>query len=183
MWQYYRDDQNDNITQSESLKFNMKITGKTSAAGNTKDVKIAVPLKYLSDFWRNLEMPLINCEINPIVTWYYNCVISSMTGATKFKITDTKPYVSVITLSTQDDEKRLKHLKSSFKRATNWNKYQPKVSTERRNQYLHFLIDPNFQRVNRTFVLSFEHEEVRKVNTEYYRPKVEIKDYVMIEIT
>ena len=71
----------------------MKITGKTSAAGNTKDVKIAVPLKYLSDFWRNLEMPLINCEINLIVTWYYNCVISSVTGARKFKITDTKPYV------------------------------------------------------------------------------------------
>ena len=63
-WQYYKDDPNDNITQSESFKSKIKITGKTSAAGNTKDVDIIVPLKYLSNFWRTLEMSLINCEVN-----------------------------------------------------------------------------------------------------------------------
>ena len=62
LWQYYKDDPNDNITQSESFKSKIKITGKTPAAGNTKDVEIIVPLKYLSNFWRTLEMPLINCE-------------------------------------------------------------------------------------------------------------------------
>ena len=69
LWQYYRDDPNDNIKQSESFKFKIKIPVKTFAAGNTKDVEIIVPLKYLSNFWRTLEMPLISCEINPILTW------------------------------------------------------------------------------------------------------------------
>ena len=64
----YRDDGNDNITQSGSFKFKTKITRKTSAAENTKHTEIAVPLKYLSNFWRTLEMPLINCEINFILT-------------------------------------------------------------------------------------------------------------------
>ena len=69
LWQYYKDDPNDNITQSESFKSKIKITGKTPAAGNTKNVEIIVPLKYLSSFWRTLEMPLINCEVNLILIW------------------------------------------------------------------------------------------------------------------
>ena len=69
LWKYYRDDPNDNIKQSESFKYKIKIPGKTSADGNTKDVEITVPLKYLSDFWKTFEMPLINCEINIILTW------------------------------------------------------------------------------------------------------------------
>ena len=71
------DDPNDNIGQSEQFKFKIKITGKTPAGGNTKDVEIAVPLKYLSNFWRTLEMPLISCEINLILTWSEDGVISS----------------------------------------------------------------------------------------------------------
>ena len=182
MWQYYRDDPNNYVTQSESFKFKIKIAGKTPAAGNTKDVEIAVPLKYLSNFWRTLEMPLINCEVNLILTWSSTCVITNSTGAGRFAITDTKLYVPVVTLSTQDNAKLLQQLKSGFKRTINWNKYQPKVSPERRNQYLDFLIDPSFQGVNRLFVLSFENEEDRKVHTGYYLPKVEIKDYnVMID--
>ena len=57
LWQYYRDEPNDNLADSESFKCKIKITGKTSAAGNEKDVEIMVPLKYLSNFWRTLEMP------------------------------------------------------------------------------------------------------------------------------
>ena len=182
LWLYYRDDPNDNITQPESFKFKIKITGKTPAAGNTKDVEIAVPLKYLSNFWRTLEMPLINCEFNLILTWSSTCVITNSTGAGRFAITDTKLYVPVVTLSTQDNAKLLEQLKSGFKRTINWNKYQPKVSPERQNQYLDFLIDPSFQGVNRLFVLSFENEEDRKVHIGYYLPKVEIRDYnVMID--
>ena len=109
------------------------MTGKNTAAGNTKDVEIAVPLKYLSNFWRTLEMPLSNCEINLILTWFEDCVISSEKhGETKFKITDTKLYVPVVTLSTQDNTKLLQ-LKSGFKRAINWNKYQTKVLAEGQN--------------------------------------------------
>ena len=164
------------MTQSESFKYKTKIRGKTSAAENTKDVKIAVPLKYLSKFWRTLEMPLINCEINLTLTWSESCVISSATGETKFRITDAKVYAPVLTSSTQDNAKLLQQLKAGFKRTINWNKYQAKVSTEGENQFLDFLIDPSFQGVNRLFVLSFENEDDRKVHTGYYLPKVEIKD-------
>ena len=177
LWQYYRDDPDDNIIESESLKFKTKITGKTSDADNKK-----ISLKYLSKFWRTLEMPLINCEINLILTSSEDCVISSAAGETKFKVADTKLYVSVVSLSTQDNAKLLEQLKSGFKRTINWNKYQPKISPERQNLYLDFLIDPSFQGVNRIFVLSFENEDDRKVHTGYYLLKVEIKDYhVMID--
>ena len=63
LWQYYRDEPNDNLADSESFKSKIKITGKTPDNGNEKNVEIMVPLKYLSNFWRTLEMPLINCEI------------------------------------------------------------------------------------------------------------------------
>ena len=66
--QYYKDISNDNLARSESFKYKVKITGKTPADGNTKDVEIIVSLKYLSNFWRTLEMPLINCEVNLILT-------------------------------------------------------------------------------------------------------------------
>ena len=69
LWQYYRDEPNDNLANSESFKFKVKITGKTPAAHNDKNVEIMVPLKYLSNFWRTLEMPLINSEVNLILTW------------------------------------------------------------------------------------------------------------------
>ena len=64
--QYYRDDPNDEITRSESFKYKTKITGKTSAAGNTKDVKTAMSWKYLSDFWRTLEMSFLEDSWNVV---------------------------------------------------------------------------------------------------------------------
>ena len=84
-------------------------------------------------------MPLINCEISIILTWSDTCVISSATRETKFAIVDTKIYVLIVTLSAQDNAKLLEQLRSGFKRTTNWNKYQLKVSTERQNQYFNFL--------------------------------------------
>ena len=74
LWQYFRDDPNDNIAQSELFKFKIKITGKTPAAGNANDVKIVVPLKYFSNFLRTLEILLINYEINLILSWPEDCV-------------------------------------------------------------------------------------------------------------
>ena len=72
---------------------------------------MVVPLKTFSNFWRTLAMPLINCEINLILTWSKNCVISSAIGKTKFKITDTKRFLKVVTLSTQENAKLLEKLK------------------------------------------------------------------------
>ena len=107
LWQYYKDEPNDNLANSESSKYKLKITGRTPADGNTKDVEITLPLKYLSIFWRTLEMPLINCEVNLILTWSKDCVITNSTGTGKFEIKDTKLYVPVVTLSTQDNAKLL----------------------------------------------------------------------------
>ena len=90
LWQYYRDEPNDNLADSESFKSKIKITGKTPNNSNRKDVEIMVPLKYLSNFWRALEMPLINCEVNLILTWSSTCVFTNSTGAGTFKITDPK---------------------------------------------------------------------------------------------
>ena len=136
LWQYYKDDPNSNIEWSELFKSKIKITGKTPAAGNTKDVEIIVPLKYLSNFWRTLEMPLINCEVNLILTWSKDCVITNSTGEGKFAITETKLYVPVVTLSTQDNAKLLQQLKSGFKRTINWNKYESSVKTFAKNRYV-----------------------------------------------
>ena len=91
LWQNYRDDPNNIIKRSQSIKYKIKITGNFPADGSAKDNKIAVPLKYLNNFWRTLEMPLINCEINLILTQSVNCVISSATGETNCKVTGTKP--------------------------------------------------------------------------------------------
>ena len=176
LWQYYKDDPKDNIGQSESFKSKIKITGKTPAAGNTKDVEIIVPLKYLRNFWRKLEIPLINCEVDLILTWSKDFVIINSTGAEKFKITETKLYVPVVTLSTQDTAKLLQQLKSVFKRTINWNKYESSPKTYAQNRYLNQLINPSFQGVNRLFVLSFKNENDRTSHSTYYLPKAEIKE-------
>ena len=182
LWQYYKDDPNDNLTDSESFKSKVKVTGNTPAAGNTKDVEIIVPLKYLSNFWRTLETPLINCEVNLILTWPKDCVITNPTGEGRFAITETKLYVPVVTLSTKDNEKLLQQLKSGLKKTINWNKYQSSIKTFAQNRYLNYLINPSFQGLNRFFVLPFENENGRTSHSTYYLPKVEIKDYnVMID--
>ena len=125
-------------------------------------------------------MLLINCKTNIILTWSKDCDVSSANGETKSKIADRKIYASVVTWSTQDNAKLLEQLKSGFKRAIEWNKYETKASTEGVNQYLDLLIDPSFQAVNRLFVLLFENEGDRKVHTGYYLAKVEMKDNIIM---
>ena len=94
-------------------------------------------------------MLLINCEVNFILTWSKDCVISSATGETKFAITEAKLYVPVVTSSAQDNAKLLQQLKSGFKRTINWNKHESSVKTFAQNRYLNYLIDRSFQGVNR----------------------------------
>ena len=84
-----------------------------------------------------------------------------MNGGTKFKLTEIKLYVPVVTLSTQDNAKLLQQLKSGFKRTINWNKYESNIKTFAQNGYLNHLINPIFQRGNRRFVLFFVNENDR----------------------
>ena len=135
-----------------------------------------VPLKYLSNFWRTLEISLINREVNLILTWSSTCVITNSNGAGTFAITDTKLYVPVVTLSTQENTKFLQQLKSGFKRVINWNKYLSKPELLAQNPNLSHLIEPSFQGVNRLFVVAFENDDDRTSDEQYYLPK-EIKDY------
>ena len=127
-------------------------------------------------------MPLINCEVNLILTWSKDYVITNSIGEGKFAITKTKLYVPVVTVTTKNNEKLLQQLKSGFKKAINWNKYESSIKTFAQNRYLNYLINPSFQGVNRLFVLAFENENGRTSHSTYYLPKVETKDYnVMID--
>ena len=166
--QYFRDEPDDDLEDSESFKSKIKTTGKTPDDDNEKDVEIMVPLKYLSNFWRTLEMPLINFEVNLILTWSSTCVITDSNGAGTFAITDTKLYVPVVTLSTQENTKFLQQLKSGFKRVINWNKYLSKPESFRRNANLNYLVQPSFQGINRLFVLAFEGDTQRTSHSGYY---------------
>ena len=192
LWQYCKDiparGNNDEIAAfdannlTDSFKFKAKITGETGNDG-TKDVEIIVPLKYLSKVWRTLEMPLIYCEVNLILTWSSTCVIASVIAANQaatFAISDTKLYVPVVTLSTQENTRFLQQLKSGFKRVINWNKYLSKSELLAQNPNLNHLVEPSFQGINRLFVLAFENDNDRTSDEEYYLPTVEIKDYNIV---
>ena len=172
LWQYCKDIPARNNTNSaiiifaennltDSFNFKVKFIGKTGNSG-TKNVEIMVPLKHLSNFWRTLEMPLINCEINLILTWSSTCVLVATENPNQnatFEITDTKLYVPVVTLSTQKNAKFLPQLKSGFKTVINWNKYLSKPELLARNPNLNHLVEPSFQGVNRLFALAFENDD------------------------
>ena len=189
LWKYCKDIQpvnNDgNIANfngantTDSFLFKIKITGQTENNGRIDNVEIMVPLKYLSNFWRTLELPLINWEVEFILTWSAGCVIIYTDVANQvptFTITETNLYVPVVTLSTQDNAKLLSQLKSGFKRTISWNKYLSKPELLAQNPNLNHLVEPTFQGVNRPFVLVFEDDAQRTSNIRYYIPNVEIKD-------
>ena len=191
LYNYYRDeltnDDNDNfantnVVNSQVFKYKNKITGNkynvnAGADGydvnknGTQKVELAIPLKYLGNFWRALNIPLISCEVSLELKWNKNCVITSLerrqvdagspvvrdnapTGAT-LAINDCKLYVPVVTLSKDDEIKLLTNLKSRFKREIILNKYRSQMTTEAINNNLNILIDPTFTNVNRLFVLAY----------------------------
>ena len=206
LWNYYRDKpssdiggENNNVNcfikDSKSFDYKTSITGLLEGISRTKDVEIVVPLKYLSNFWRTLNMSLINCEINLILTWAENCVLTNkatrdtvpaqggnptlaaVNNATNvtFKIKDTKLHVPVVTLSTKDDNNFVEKLKSAFKRTIKWNNYRSEMTNQTKTNNLNYLIDPTFTKVNRLFVSSCENEEDRTSFSKCYVPIVEIK--------
>ena len=166
------------ILNSKSFDYKANFIGSVKNNDLTKiDVKIVIPLKYLSNFRKSLNIPLIKCEVELILTWFKICVlidksrrdgnyganpinrkIANPKNAT-FQITDTKLYVPVVTLSKENDIKLLEKLKSGLKRTIKWNKYRSQMSVQSNNNNLNYLIDPTFTNVNRLFVLSFERIE------------------------
>ena len=123
LWGFKRDEINNNANVSNddnapSFKYKASNIGNTENNGTKNGVKRAVPLKYLSNFWRSLEMPLINCKVKLSLTWIENCVLTAAANANEeiFKITDAKLYVLIVTLSAEDNAKLLDE---GFKRSTN----------------------------------------------------------------
>ena len=179
-WHYYKDEPFLNANgaiadfpadnnNSALLKFKTKIAGRTGNDG-TENVKMRVPLKYLGKFWRTLEMSLISCEINLVLTWPNRCFIidKPIVGQEQiFTITDTKLCDPFVTLATQDNVKLLEQLKPDLKKTINWNKHEPRVTVQDRNQHLDLLINRSFQGVNRLFVLSFQNNSYRTSYTRY----------------
>ena len=170
LWQHYKnepvlDNNNNNIDfpydnkNSISFKFKRQIQTEN---GGTKYFEIMVSLKSQTNFWRTLEMSLINCEISFQSKWSKDCYQVAGTAANQapeIKTTDTMLYVPVVTISIQDNIKLLKQLESDFKRTINWNKYQSKTVNQAQNRYLDTLIDPGFQGVYILFMLSYKDED------------------------
>ena len=95
------------IDNSRSFKYKAALLGKTANAVNdtnssVKEAKIVVPLEYLSNFWRSLEMPLMNCKVYLELNWIEDCILSSARDSAKFEKTDPKLHVPIVSLSTKD---------------------------------------------------------------------------------
>ena len=205
LYNYYRDELSDdnnpnnfpntNVVNSNAFECKNKITGNTNNQG-TKDVKLAIPLKYLDNFWRALNILLISCEIFLELKWNKNCIITSLeqrqvdagppavngtlTAAT-LAINDCKLYVKVVTLSKDDEIKLLTNLKSRFKREIILEKYRSQRTTEAVNNNLNILIDPTFTNVNRLFVLAYgQVNNDRQSISRFYFSNVMVKDFNVI---
>ena len=214
LYNYYRDELSDDaddnnfdnikVVNSEAFKYKNKTTGNTynvdaGAQGydvnknGTQEVELPIPLKYLGNFWRALNIPLISSEVSLELKWDRNCIITSLeqrdigggnrdnapTGAT-LAINDSKLYVPAATLSKDDEIKLLTNLKSGFKREIIWNKYRSQMTTEAVNNNLNILIDPTFTNVNRLFVLACQNTDDRQSFSQFYLPNVIVKDYNVI---
>ena len=211
-YNYYRDeltnDGNDNfanrnVVNSNVFKYKIKIIGNTynidAAAADydankngTQTIELAISLKYLGNFWRALNMPLISCEVSLELKWDKNCIITSLeerqvdsgppvvrdgspTGATLAK-NDCKWYI----LFKNDEIKLLTNIKSGFPREIEWNKYRLQMSTEAINNNLNILIDPTFTNVNRLFALAYQNADDRQTFSQFHLPKVMVKDFNVI---
>ena len=166
LWQFKRDEITNNAdvtndNNASSFKYKASIIGDTEDDGTKNGVKIAVPLKYLSHFWRSLEMPPINCKVELSLKWYERCFLTAATTAT-FKITDAKLYVPVVTLSIKDNSKLPKLLNERFKRPIYWNEYKltpnkiVEIPVANRERHIRELLDSSCQGVKRLFVLAYD---------------------------
>ena len=166
-----------NDTTFESKKLGATVAPAAAGDPGTLNVEIVVPLKYLSNFWRSLEIPLINTEVSLLLTWTANCVLTGTARPTTFAITDTKLYVPEVTLSIKDAENLTQQLKSGFKRSVFWNEYLSRQETVVNANANHdYLIDPSFQGVNRLFVLPFATGNAR-TGKGYYSPNRSVTNY------
>ena len=155
------DDNADVANDTTNLVYKSKLI-KGTDDNNVNNIKLVVPLKYVINFFRSLELPLVNCKIDLELTWHKDCIISSADAAAgqvvSFMITDTKLYVPIVTLSTKGNTNLTKQLNEGFKRTIYWNQYVSKPFPEtphKKTGICRFALDAAFQCVKRLFVLAF----------------------------
>ena len=194
-YQYKRDEPpeantiNDLTTDtSSSFKYKVSLLGNPVVANNIAriNVKVVIPLKYLSNFFRSLEMPLINCKVKLNLTWKKECILSTDDGNTVFIISDTKLYVPVVTLSKEDNKDFIEQQNKGFQRSIYWNEYKTKEINEDAdaNVFKYINLDPSFQGVNRLSVTAYNRENgqlTRNGQQKYYLPRIDLEKYVIID--
>ena len=175
------------VNNSSSFKYELSLLGDPVHVGGTakRNVKVAVPLKYLSNFFRSLEMPLTNCKIKLNLIWKKECVLSNQNGAAVFIINDTKLYVPVVTLSKEDNKDFIEQQNKGFQRSIYWNEYKTKETNEDAdaNVFKYINLDPSFQDVNRLFVMAYNranNQPTRNRQQKYYLPRIDLEKYNVI---
>ena len=170
LWQFKRDEitDNANVTNDNnalSFKYKANLIGNKEKNGTKNGVKIAVPLKYLSNFRKSLEMPSINCKVELSLKWIENCVLTDAAADANeaiFKITDAKLSVPIVTLSIEDNSKLSRLLNEGFKRPIYWNKYKVtpnkivEIAAVNEEKYIRELLNSSCQGVKRLFVLAYD---------------------------
>ena len=209
LWCYSKDKVTDfnadiaNTNDFKSFRYRTKLLQNTyifiividGANGILRNTAIAVPLNYLSNFTRSLEMPLINFKVELKLRWTKYCVLSAVGNDNSnnidnnngnnviFTIKDTKLYVSVVTLSAWDNQKLLKLLSKGFERSVCWNEYQTKSNNKNTTNELRYFLKSKFVKVNRLFVLVYTNHgnNAKRFNArKYYLPKGIIKNYNVV---
>ena len=194
LYQYKRDEppEDDAVADltadnSSSFKYKVKLLGNPVLVNNVakRNITVVVPLKYLSNFFRSLEMPLINCKIKLNLTWKKECVLSTDAGDAVFIINDTKMYVPVVTLSKKDNKYFIEQQNKGFQRSIYWNEYKTKEINEDAdaNVFKYINLDPSFQGVNRLFVMAYSRVDVqptRNNRRKYYLPRISLNKYNVI---
>ena len=194
LYQYKRDEppEDDAVADltadsSSSLKYKISLLGNLVVVNNIAriNVKVVVPLKYLSNFFRSLEVPLINCKIKLNLTWKKECVLSTGAGEAVFIINDTKLYVPVVTLSKEDNKDFIEQRDKGFQRSIYWNEYKAKEINEDAdaNVFKYINLDPSFQDVNRLFAMAYNRangQPTRNGQRKYYLPRIDLEKYNVI---
>ena len=192
LYQYKRDEPPDdfanNLTQNNptSFDYKIKLLGYREVANNIarRNVKIVVPLKYLSNWFRSLEMPLINCKIKLTLTWAKECILSNQRGDAVFIINDTKLYVPVVTMSKEDNKDFIEQQNKGFQRSIYWNEYKTKEMSENGdyNAVKYISLDPSF-RFFSSFIMAYSRaagQPDRNSQQKYYLPRIDLKKYNVI---
>ena len=200
LWTYYRDEPRNRLSSnSASFKYQTSITGNTYNGNDNADradknkTEIVIPLKYLSNWCRTLNIPLINCEVELVWTWSKNCVLDDMTVRAAGNNNDLPAIVTPTGLELYKNRHKiarsschfvkrkwqlLEQLKSGFKRTVKWNKCRSQMTIQPQNSNLGYLIDLTLTKVSRLFVSSSKRIEENNVEKDhrdsfshYYLPK------------